>query len=434
VETSKEKFRLTKSFEAIIIIKLLSADSVFTYWYQFLKPWYFSYPHHTYLFSLITKLRDTLEIFPTTQIVYATIKEDTISDNEKAAHISYLKKLKNKKCREADITYVIQKVGDFVKRQKYLLGIQKSLRLLENGSLSEVDKIFTDIVRTGSELSSDIGTYYFKDVKERVFRNTDHTKRYKFLIPELDERLRHEGLKLGETLMFLAPPGTGKTMALCHVAKAWVIQNLKGVYYTLQLPQSDISERLDASFSGVKIQDILIDSEKVVDRVQRAEKRYGNSLIIKYFPRRSATMVNIQRHLELLKQEDFVPKFIVIDFLNYLRPVRQTVKDAEGSEYFSSGDVAGEFISFCQVENILGATAIQANRSGAREDVVTLTHVAHSFEMAMEAQLVVSINRTSEERQDEEARLYMAKYSHGEDQYVLRIGTNYAKGSFYRHS
>ena len=60
------------------------------------------------------------------------------------------------------------------------------------------------------------------------------------------------------------------------------------------------------------------------------------------------------------------------------------------------------------------------------------SHVAQSFEMAMEATLVISVNRNATERQEERARLFIAKYSFGEDQLLIPIYTNYKKGSLYR--
>jgi len=61
-----------------------------------------------------------------------------------------------------------------------------------------------------------------------------------------------------------------------------------------------------------------------------------------------------------------------------------------------------------------------------------IKHFGESFAAAQEATLVVTINRSAEEREENRARLYLAKYSHGKDQLCIPINTNYERGSLYK--
>lgn len=426
------KFGFNSHFEKIIIKEILKNNKSFTYWIGDLRLDYFNTSYLSYFFGKIKIFHETEKHIPTAKILWDLIRTDsTIEPQDRRQYLKLLNKLRKTPVLSADIYYVLQRVELFVKRQKYLKAFEDGLELLDKDDIKSLDTMFTKVIRTGQQEAKN-GLRYFQDIKQRLYTILDHRRRYKLLIPELDECLRNEGLKAGETLFWLAPPGAGKTMGLVHTAKAFLLQKLKGVYYTLQLPEEDIAERFDSSFSGVPIRELLANSKNVESKILKIGRQYGDSLIIKYFSRRKANIGHIRRHLEQLKSDGFYPSFIIIDFLNYLRPEHSTQKDTKGSLYFEGGDVAGEFISLCQEEKYIGATGIQANRTGSREDVVTLSHVAQSFEMAMEATLVISVNRTASERQEERARLFIAKYSFGEDQIMIPINTNYKKGSLYR--
>lgn len=430
----EKKFDFGEHFESIIIISILGGDHTYLSWLKYLKPEYFNTPHLGYFFNVIKSMEEADGVIPTIDLIKEVIRTDNeLSTSEKQSHYRVLRKLKKFKLKIPEVTYALKKMGLFVKRQRYLLGIDEGLNILDNGNLNQLDKMFLSIINTGAEETMGGGLFYFKEPQERLFNISDNrVKRYKLLIPELDKHLRHGGMKPGETIFWLASTGSGKTMSLIHSAKSWLIQKLKGVYYTLQLPEEDIAERFDAAFSGVLFDELLNNSEKINKTIKKYGKKYGDALIIKYFPRHQHSIQSIDRHLQYLKREGFEPNFIVIDFLNFLAPAIKTFEDSTGSKYYRGADVAGEVIAYCQQHNLLGATGIQAHRAAKDVEVVTIENVAESYGSVMEATLVVSINRKAEERKTEKARLFIAKYTYGKDQIILPINTNYGKGSLYR--
>lgn len=434
---ASDKLSIGPTFEKIILKEIINASPDFLVWVTHLKPDYFMSPMLGYFFHLILKSQKEQELIPTFRILRRLLKEDkNPTENRLASRLEALKEIKLLKYKDADRRFVLKRLSEFIKKQRYIAAINDGLPLLKTGtpeSLKRMDELFKGILNQTEEVSTDTGVWYFRDIKNRLFRQFTASKHYKFLIPELDEHLRHGGMAKGETVMWLAPTGAGKTMALTYNAKAWMLQKLKGVYYTFQLMPQDITERFDASFSGVRISDIKDSLSQIQTKTEQLKARYGDSLVIKYFPRHKHSMASIRSHLKLLKDQGFDADFIVIDFLNYMTPENRSAgKDSNGSKYFEGGDIAGEFISFCQTNNLLGASGIQANRTGSKEDLTQIFHIAESFGSAMEATLVVTVNRNSAERASDRARLFIAKYSFGKDQLVIPIQTNYDKGSFYR--
>ena len=434
---SKDSFKFGESFEKIIVKEIIEATPSFTYWIDYLKENYFSSPSVGYVFHLIKKSQKELEIIPTYRVLRQLVrKEKAPTEERKAGRLEFIKSLQKFKYLDTDRKYALSMLALFIRRQRYIAVISESPQLLKEGNLEDLNKLdssFRDILNQGEMATQDLGTWYFRNIKDRLFRQVQNEKRYKFLIPELDINLRNEGMLRGETVVWLAPPGTGKTMALVHNTKAWLLQKLKGVYYSFQLLPEDIAERLDATFSGISTSEIRDNTAKIQRKTEQLKKRYGDSLVIKYFPRGKHSMTSVRNHLRLLKDQGFEADFIVIDFLNFMVSEKGSrTKDSNGSQYYEKGDVTSEFISFCQEERILGSAGAQANRVGAKEDIITMAHIAESFGMAMEATLLVSINRNASERASDRGRLFVAKYTFGRDQYVIPISTNYDKGSFYR--
>ena len=431
---NQEKLHFDEYFEKIIIRSILSANDKFLHWIPHLKAEHFNSAHSSYFYGWIGEIKKKHSIIPTYKVLREQIKKDNLTEEERKSHLKALRELRLLKYKDSEATYILDKLGTFLRRQSYLIAMEKGIDLLQESKLDDLDKMFIEISRLGRENGFGKGLHYFPDLKLRLFRSRDHEKRYRFLIPELDKHLRHGGMKLGETVMWLAPTGVGKTMSLVHCAKAWLIQKLPGIYYTFQLPEDDIAERFDSSFSGIPINSLLENNSKVVQTVEKIGKRYGNALVIKYFPRYKHSIASVRTHLHQLREQGFNPRFIVLDFLNYIQPEGSSSSrtDSVGSRYYAGGDVAGEFVSFCQGEKILGAAGIQANRSASNQDLCSIEHVAESFASVMEATLVISVNRKGEERDQEKARLFLAKYSFGEDHIVIPINTNYQKGSLYR--
>jgi hypothetical protein len=76
-------------------------------------------------------------------------------------------------------------------------------------------------------------------------------------------------------------------------------------------------------------------------------------------------------------------------------------------------------------------TATQVNRAGLSQEVVDIEHMGDSLRKAQIADVVIGICRTREERDKNEARLYLAKNRNGPTGPIIKIKTAYDKMIFY---
>jgi replicative DNA helicase len=72
-------------------------------------------------------------------------------------------------------------------------------------------------------------------------------------------------------------------------------------------------------------------------------------------------------------------------------------------------------------EHIALLTATQTNREGAKAAVAKMTDVADDFNKIRIADVVISINKTDEERANNEARLFFAAMRNGPSGFALKV-------------
>jgi replicative DNA helicase len=424
----RNKVPLSPGFQYRLISSVFSGDGRITESLSILKPEHFSAA------GLSEVWRDCLSVYkehsslPTFNIVKERMYSRTPDRDERQYYYRILRKCRQK-VGDQEVTYIVRNIQDFAQLQTLAAAYRDSLQLFERGDLNGVRDRLSKALLHHTTSAGDL--HYFTEVFERVkARRKTPSRVVRTLITPLDARLRNNGLRRKETGVVLAPTGAGKTRFLCHIAKAAVLQRQKTVYYTLQLPPEDIAEILDATFASVEQNRLIEFGPQVAFNVSRIGKVYGDSLVIKYFPRYQAGINTIEAHLQQLKALKWFPDMIVVDFLNYLMPSYH--KQDSDQRYFELQSVVAEWITLCQRYDMVGWGGFQARRSAREQELVTVEDIAESYGAAMEATLVVSINRTPAEKEKEMARLHIAKYTHGMDGVTLPIHTNYRKGAFFR--
>ncbi|MCF6205322.1 MAG: hypothetical protein L3J47_00315 [Sulfurovum sp.] len=324
--------------------------------------------------------------------------------------------------------YIRDHVITFCKREAFKRAFMKGVPLLHSDD-PDWDGIMAlvDEARSVGDDSSNLGLRFFEEVDERVRARSagDDEVRIPIGIQGLDNAI-NGGVKPGKTVIWMGSTGTGKSLALAHVGKRAVVGGFKVVYYSLELGQEEIAERYDSSFSKVPMMDLEESPAKVINSIKKWGARYGPNLVIKSYPPGQATVGTIRSHMTMLINEGFNPDLILVDYMDLLKPLR-----AYDSEYAELGrtavDLAGLGVEFA----VRLHTATQVNRAGANSDVVGLDHVADSYKKLFIADLVISICRTKEEKNENLARLFIAKSRLGPANIEIPIATAYHRMAFY---
>ena len=71
--------------------------------------------------------------------------------------------------------------------------------------------------------------------------------------------------------------------------------------------------------------------------------------------------------------------------------------------------------------NVVGWTASQTNRTGLEAEIITMQSISEAFNKCFVADLIFSVSRTTEDKQKNGGRIYIAKNRNGQDGLVFSI-------------
>jgi replicative DNA helicase len=171
--------------------------------------------------------------------------------------------------------------------------------------------------------------------------------------------------------------------------------------------------------------------------MQREYRALGRNLVLRGFNDGEswrATYDNLLTELKTLRTDHgWVPDLVVVDYGDLLHA------DGE-SEYmrqktsFRQLKALSERIEFRGHKGYAVCSPTQAVRpdKGAdnREHVLRPRDVADCYEKVRVSDIILSLNRTLDEREQKLARVYLGKYRDAEDGALVRIKTDYERGGF----
>ena len=325
--------------------------------------------------------------------------------------------------------YVREEVIRFCKTQatkKAILEIGEMLYSEDDGVWDTIGKKIDDARSVGSS-AMDLGLNYIATVEDRAARREfeDELMKASSGIYDLD-LLLGGGIETQQMIIWMGGTGAGKSLALAGAAKKAFTERLKVIYYTLELSEDIIARRFDSCFSKIPMSDLTGNATRVVHEVKRWGRRYGENLIIKQYAPRQASVNTIRAHLTMLSNSGFKPDVVVVDYLDLLKPLT-----SYNDEYADLGAVATDLRGLAVDFDVPLMTATQVNRAGMQSDVVELVHVSDSLKKLFVADIVVAICRNRDEKNQNRARIFIAKNRNGPEGREVPIRTAYERMTFY---
>jgi len=225
-------------------------------------------------------------------------------------------------------------------------------------------------------------------------------------LPGLDRYIAG-GLHRGDLGVIVASPGFGKTRTLIHLAGRSVGVGRRNVLFcTLELAGPAIKDRFDLHFrrrdkgaTWQHVHDIL---------------RQGTRLDIQDFSIGGANIAAIRAVLSKAATRGVKYDFVCVDHLNLISPARSYGEDSGNmGTYQAVGDAAQELRRIAKEFDCVVWTAAIASRGGHQKmlegRIVEADDIGESFRIAYVADVVLSINQTLENREDNIAKIHLAK-------------------------
>jgi len=211
-------------------------------------------------------------------------------------------------------------------------------------------------------------------------------------IPIVDINVNHENHRYYTNGVSSHNTGVGKSLFMCHVAAASLVQNYNVLYITLEMSEEKIAERIDANLLNIKLDDLALLPKDSYDRkIARLKENIKGKLIIKEYPTASASSIHFRALLnELALKKNFKPDILFIDYLNICSSARLK-HGANVNSYSYIKAIAEELRGLAVEFKLPVVSATQTTRSGFTNTDPGLEDTSESFGLPATADMMFAL-------------------------------------------
>lgn len=390
-----------------------------------IKPQYFENGVDALWVSMALRYYEKYKRVPADATIYAKlIKEDIAARIIDIPMSGILAKYYKDSILTADISdrdFMVDEVSTFARHQAVSTAILESVSDLDRHDFDKISKKLRQALDVGANHDGDV--YEFGDslaarTGERLERaagkmpptgiTTGH--------PILDASLYHKGWGKRELSVIMGGAKAGKTTALLDFGLQAVKAGHNVLYVTLEVSSKILAERADANVSDTPVMELQDKLHSVKLKVEEFVSKTGGRLTLKEFASGTATVSDLRRLVERFKARGRVFDLVIVDYADIMAPERYTDNQQENSKSIYVG-----LRGLAMQEDFAVLTATQTNREGFKATVAKAEHVAEDFNKVRIADIIISINKTEEERQAGQARLYFAASRNQAGGFTIRI-------------
>lgn len=331
----------------------------------------------------------------------------------------------------SDADAVVDAVAKFARHQAVAQAMAIAIGKLDKLDFEGIEKVMKKALDVGAH--ADHGAYDFEEeVDQRFVERQDRlagkikpsgiTTGYE----AINKCLYQQGWGRKELSVLLGAAKMGKTTALMDFGINAMMDGHNVLYLTLEVSKMILADRMDACISqvvmhelGAKVVEVRDKVRSVIDALKAkgtTEKPGIGKFIIQEFPTGMLMISNVRRLLERFKSRGIKFDLVIVDYADLMSPERYSENTIENSKSVYVG-----LRGLAMQEDIAVLTATQTNREGYKSAVAKAEHVADDFNKIRIADVVISINRTEEERAMNQARLYFAACRNQPAGFSIRI-------------
>lgn len=395
-------------FQVKVMSSLLKHKEFLQNIHDILEEEYFDNPAHKWIVEEILKYHYKYHTTPSLDALQVEVKK---IDNE-VLKVSVIEQLKEAyKASNEDQEYVEQEFANFCKNQQLKKALLSSVDLLEKGQYDDIRYLIDSALKAG--MDKNLGHEYEKDTETR-YRAEDRNP-IPTPWPHINEMLQG-GLGAGDVGIIFGNPGGGKSWMLTALGAMPVSLGYTVAHYTLELSEGYMGRRYDATFTGLKVQELGLHRQEVNEMIEKLKGK----LIIKEFSMGKASISSIEAHIQKMTDLGTRPDLIIIDYVDLLKSKRKSIdrKDEIDDIYISTKALARDL-------KLPIWTVSQVNRAGAKDDVIEGDKAAGSYNKIMIADFALSLSRKRLDKVNGTGRAHIMKNRYGGDgmTYPVKINT-----------
>jgi replicative DNA helicase len=331
----------------------------------FLKTEYFTNKSDQIVFELIDEYVKKYNAFPTKEALEIDLSDKSglneevyknAKDNIRSIVVTDI----------IDVEWLLDKTEAFCKDKAIYNALIESIKIVDKKddkiSVGAIPKILSDALAVSFD--TNIGHDFLEDSAGRYEFYHKKEVRIPFDLDYLN-KITGGGLPRKTLNIILAGTGSGKSLAMCHMAAHNLTQGQNVLYITLEMSEEKIAERIDANLMDTPLDQLKeMSLESYEKKIERIKRKTTGKLIVKEYPTASAGSANFRYLLQELKlKKNFIPDVIYVDYLNICASSRIKA-GANVNSYTYVKSIAEELRGLAVEFNVPLISATQTTRSG----------------------------------------------------------------------
>ena len=382
--------------EHLILRNLLTDEDYARRTLPYLKSEYFQDVHERIVYEELDKFITQYNALPSTEALTIEVdKRSNINDQQFSEIAKYVNTLPTDEKDDKD--WLINTTEQFCQEKAIYNAIMDSIQIIdgdEKRDKGSIPQLLSDALavsfdpNVGHDLldNSDARFDFYHRIEERIPFDLDYLN-----------KITKGGVPKKSLNIILAGTGVGKSLAMCHMATANLLDGKNVLYITMEMAEEKIAERIDANMLNVRLDELAEIPKQIYDKkIEKVRNKTTGKLIVKEYPTASANVGHF-RHLinELRLKKSFKPDIIYIDYLNICASSRMKMGGSVNTYSYIKA-IAEELRGLAVEQNVPIWSATQTTRSGYSNSDVSLEDTSESFGLPATADFMIAIIATEE--------------------------------------
>ena len=386
------------NLEFTILCSLLYNERFRTIAYPNLKTEYFEDESNRLIFKLFCSFVDKYSTTPTKESL--TIDCQNLKNISETLYSNALSLIQNIVTPEVDYDWLVKTTEEWCQKRALFLSLFESISIAQGEDKDKDFGAIIPILKDAISVSFDnrIGHDYMNDTDDRYEFYNRVEERIPFDL-EMFNKITKGGLPKKTLNIIIAGTGVGKSLCMCHMAAATLLQGRNVLYITCEMSEERIAERIDANLLNINVKDLPSTPKQIFDsKITSLMSKTRGQLIIKEYPTASAHVGHFRSLVsDLSLKKDFRPDIIFVDYLNIC--TSQRYKPQFANSYTLVKGIAEELRGFAVEQNVPLVSATQTTRSGFGSSDINLTDTSESFGLPATADFMFALSSSEEDEQ-----------------------------------
>ena len=387
--------------ESLILNSLIVNSDYRTRVLPYLFQEYFQNQYNRILFSVLKDYLEKYHFAPSKEALIISLKPFVAHFNEE--NFKSLSDIIDNELYDTSAIHndqwLLDTTEEFCQNQSIYNAISKSIEIYQGTEKTITKEAIPDLLKESLNISFDtkVGKDYSEDILEQFKFYSKKEYGVPFDIPILNKITNDVGLPRKALTVLLASPGSGKTLSKCHFAAAAMKQGFNVLYFSMEISQERIFQRIDANLLDMEMNDIPnLTEEDYLQKMGKIKKFCKGKLITKEFPTGLATSGHFRHILEELKRKKNIKiDLMIVDYLNICSSARYKTTNGVNS-YTLLKSVSEEVRGLAMEYDLAVISSAQINRNNMDKMDMGLEGISESVAISHTADLILYMYRNDQ--------------------------------------